>query len=383
MKKPNQMIAIASILVTLGLALWIWKHQPPSQSAANTGAVTIDGVNGPAMIEASAQTIVNEVKKSKVTLVNIWATWCEPCRDEFPVLIEMRRKFQDRGLNVIFVSADFASQKNEAVAFLQQQGVDFTTYIKNEEDSQFITTLYPEWTGAIPATLIFDQNGAILNQWQGAASRDEFEAAIEAALEKTKTSSGKPPFLKMLFPSAWAATPSVLDVVGERELARPDGSKVRIKSLKGKNGTLMIFACNHCPFVKGWADRIGSLGAMAKNQGVGVIVINSNDPAGSPEDAPAKMPEFQAQHHWDFPYLVDETSNIARILNATRTPEVFLFDAKGALAYHGAIDDQAEDAAKVQKPYLKEALEKLKLNQQLAQRETKFIGCSIKFRKAM
>ena len=133
-------------------------------------------------VEIKSQGILEEIRKHPFTLINIWATWCEPCKEEFPILLELREKYLNEGLNVLLVSADFASQKNEALEFLNAQGVGFRTYHKDEEDTQFINTLYPQWSGAIPATLIFNQAGQLLEHWQGGATAEQFEAAIQTAL---------------------------------------------------------------------------------------------------------------------------------------------------------------------------------------------------------
>ncbi len=135
------------------------------------------------MTEAKATDILAEIKKSPLTLVNIWATWCDPCREEFPFILAMREKYKSRGLQVVFVSADFSSQRSEAFQFLKSNHVNFQTFHKNEEDLKFIETLYPQWSGAIPASLIFNQSGKLLDHWQGGATQEQFEAAIEKALK--------------------------------------------------------------------------------------------------------------------------------------------------------------------------------------------------------
>lgn len=158
-----------------------------------------------------------------------------------------------------------------------------------------------------------------------------------------------------------------------------DGREVSIADVAGKEGTLVIFSCNHCPFVKAWQGRIASIGNAAKGKGVGVIVVNSNDPADYPEDSFSEMQKRAQQLGFTFPYVVDATSDVARAYGATKTPEAFLFDKDGKLVYHGAIDDSKE-ADQVAKRYLQDAVDALVGGKEVATKETKFVGCGIKFR---
>ena len=158
-----------------------------------------------------------------------------------------------------------------------------------------------------------------------------------------------------------------------------DGRELSIADAAGKEGTLVIFSCNHCPFVKAWQNRIASIGNAAKGKGVGVIVINSNDPASYPEDSFAEMQKRAQQLGFTFPYVVDATSDVARAFGATRTPEAFLFDKDGKLVYHGAIDD-SQKADEVSARYLQDATDALVSGKQIANKETKFLGCGIKYR---
>ena len=158
-----------------------------------------------------------------------------------------------------------------------------------------------------------------------------------------------------------------------------DGHEVSIADAAGKEGTLIIFSCNHCPFVKAWEGRIASIGNAAKGTGVGVIVINSNDPAAYPEDNFSEMQKRAGQLGFTFPYVVDATSDVARAFGAAKTPEVFLFNKDGKLIYHGAIDDSKE-AAQVSDRYLQNAVDALVGNKEVATKETKSVGCGIKYR---
>ncbi|MCJ7440800.1 MAG: thioredoxin family protein [Thermoanaerobaculaceae bacterium] len=161
-----------------------------------------------------------------------------------------------------------------------------------------------------------------------------------------------------------------------------DGRELSIKEIAGAKGTLVIFSCNHCPWVKAWEGRIAELGNAYQVKGIGVIVVNPNDPAAYPEDSFQAMQERAKARGFQFPYVVDATSGVAHAFGATRTPEAFLFDAAGVLVYHGAIDDNAENVAKVTGHFLRDALEAVVAGSKPAVAETKAIGCSIKFRSS-
>lgn len=159
-----------------------------------------------------------------------------------------------------------------------------------------------------------------------------------------------------------------------------DGTTVSIADVKKEKGTLVIFSCNHCPFVKAWETRIASIGNDALKKGIGVIQINSNDPVKQPLDGYDQMQQRAKERGFQFPYVVDDTSGVAHAFGATRTPEVFLFDNDNKLVYHGAVDDDKNEAT-VSQHFLKDALEALLAGQEIEHKETKSIGCSIKWYK--
>jgi peroxiredoxin len=158
-----------------------------------------------------------------------------------------------------------------------------------------------------------------------------------------------------------------------------DEKKITIADVAGESGTLVIFTCNHCPYVKAWESRIAEIGNTYLDKGVGVIAINSNDPTKYPGDRFEVMQERAEQNGIRYPYVVDAGSGVARAFGATRTPEAFLFDGEGKLVYHGTIDDNYKDASKVTKPYLRDALDALINGEDIPLAETKALGCSIKF----
>lgn len=159
-----------------------------------------------------------------------------------------------------------------------------------------------------------------------------------------------------------------------------DGKSVTIAGVKGKKGTLVVFTCNACPWAKAWEKRIAAIGNAATKQGIGVIAINSNDPAVAAADDYPTMKTRAKTLKIGYPYVVDATSDVARAFGATRTPEAFLFDASGKLVYHGTIDDNAHQPEQVKETYLKNAVQAVSLGKPVAVAETKAFGCGIKFR---
>ncbi|HEU5181839.1 MAG TPA: thioredoxin family protein [Candidatus Polarisedimenticolia bacterium] len=160
-----------------------------------------------------------------------------------------------------------------------------------------------------------------------------------------------------------------------------DGRELSIKDVAGEKGTLVVFSCNHCPYVTAWQERIAAIGNAAMERSIGVIVINSNDPKAHAEDGYEQMRQRAGELRFNFPYVVDKTSDVARNFGATRTPESFLFSKEGTLVYHGAIDD-SHKPANVQQHYLKDAIEALVSGKNVRVKETKSVGCSIKFRES-
>jgi thiol-disulfide isomerase/thioredoxin len=117
------------------------------------------------------------------TVLNVWATWCLPCREEFPDLLEASRRHPD--VRLLLVSADFEDQKQLVRVFLAENGVTDTTYFKAEPDQAFINGIDSTWTGALPATVVFDSHGRAVAFWEGAADSARFESAIAKALQTT------------------------------------------------------------------------------------------------------------------------------------------------------------------------------------------------------
>ena len=121
--------------------------------------------------------------QNRVLLVNFWATWCEPCREEFPALVRLHSTYRGRGFSLVAISMDEPESVTEIKAFLKSEGAQFGSYRHNFQDfGAFIDTVNPQWGGGIPASFLFDRNGKLVAAWQGATSYEEFEQAVKPLL---------------------------------------------------------------------------------------------------------------------------------------------------------------------------------------------------------
>ena len=123
------------------------------------------------------------------------------------------------------------------------------------------------------------------------------------------------------------------------ELADANAQSVSLSDAMGENGLLIAFICNHCPYVKAIIDRLVADAETLRQHGVNTLAIMPNDYHSYPEDSPAKMREFIQLHNLRFPYLVDETQQVARAYGAVCTPDFFGLNAAGQLQYRGRLDD--------------------------------------------
>ena len=160
------------------------------------------------------------------------------------------------------------------------------------------------------------------------------------------------------------------------------GKVVSLKDVKMKNGLLVNFSCNTCPWVHAWQDRYNGLAKASAENNIGFITINPNSRNREKIGEGLKdMQKFSNKYDHDFLYSVDEGSKLATAFGATQTPQIFLFDSNGKLVYRGVIDDNAYKPRKVKKPYLLDAISALGSGKPISIAETKGRGCSIKFPK--
>lgn len=160
-----------------------------------------------------------------------------------------------------------------------------------------------------------------------------------------------------------------------------DGKNYSLDSFSDKQALIIIFSCNHCPYVQAYEDRIIQIQQDYKDKGVIVVAINSNEDEGYPEDSFENMKKRAAEKKFNFLYLRDEDQSVARAYDATHTPEIFLFNKERKLAFHGKIDDNWQEPGKVQNHYLRNALDELLAGKEISVPETFTIGCTIKWKK--
>lgn len=153
--------------------------------------------------------------------------------------------------------------------------------------------------------------------------------------------------------------------------------EISLTDAKTDKGLLVIFSCNTCPYVKLSETRIKEYSDFCLANGIGCIIVNSNEAQRTEEDSFDEMVKYHKAQNLKCYYTVDAASKLANAFGATRTPQCFLFNAKG-LVYKGAIDDNVKDPAAVKSPYLKDALAAVSKNSVPATQETKSIGCTIK-----
>jgi hypothetical protein len=161
-----------------------------------------------------------------------------------------------------------------------------------------------------------------------------------------------------------------LDVVG--------GQSIALGQARRDKGLLVVFTCNSCPYARAWEKRLVELGNANAELGMGVVFVDSNASAPQADESLEAMSRRVEEAGHRFPYARDASGQIARAFGAARTPEAFLFDAAGRLAYHGTVDDNAQDESQVTAYWLKDALAAVVTGQQVPVTETKALGCAIK-----
>ena len=182
-----------------------------------------------------------------------------------------------------------------------------------------------------------------------------------------------------------ARTPSTMLALGTQapdfRLPDTDGRTVALSDYAGKKALLVMFICNHCPFVKHVQAELARLGRECDGKGVGVVAISSNDVGQYPDDGPAAMKEEKVRAGYAFPYLFDETQAVAKAYRAACTPDLFLFDAQQRLVYRGQLDDSRPGSGvPVTGKDLRAAIDAVLAGRPVDGRQKASLGCNIKWR---
>ena len=159
-----------------------------------------------------------------------------------------------------------------------------------------------------------------------------------------------------------------------------DGKTYTLADVRGANGTLVTFICNHCPYVRACEDRFIALQKDYAAKGVRLVAINSNDASTYPDDSFANMKLRAKEKNYPFPYLCDETQKVARAYDAACTPDIFLFDAQRKLVYNGRLDDNWQEPTKVTKNELNEVIDCTLAGKALPFEAKPSMGCNIKWK---
>ena len=182
-----------------------------------------------------------------------------------------------------------------------------------------------------------------------------------------------------------ARTPSTMLELGTEapDFALPDtdGATVSRDSLDTTSGLLVAFLCNHCPFVIHIREELSRFSREYEKKGLAIVGINSNDVATYPDDAPDRMAEEKQKFGYAFPYLFDESQGVAKAYRAACTPDFFLFDGSGKLAYRGQFDDsRPENGRPVTGADLRAAADAVLAKQPVSSDQKPSIGCNIKWK---
>lgn len=164
----------------------------------------------------------------------------------------------------------------------------------------------------------------------------------------------------------------------DTKLTDISGKEISLQETMGKQGLLVMFSCNTCPVVRGYADRTREICNYAIQKDLGVILLNSNEGTRDAGESLDDMKSFAGDQQYKWFYAVDKDNVLADAFGASRTPEVYLFNSKGVLVYKGAIDDNPKNADGVRRKHLQTAIDEMRAGNDITMKETRSVGCGIK-----
>lgn len=147
----------------------------------------------PEVVDVSPQDVLAEVRlgEGEITVVNFWATWCDPCEDEMRVLVRIGREFGSQGLRLLFVSADYPESRPEVQHYLAEQGVKARSFMSSGDNQAFFNAVGARWSGALPATALFGPSGTLLDFWEGTKTYEQVAGRMQSALSPAESSDNR------------------------------------------------------------------------------------------------------------------------------------------------------------------------------------------------
>jgi thiol-disulfide isomerase/thioredoxin len=178
--RQTPLLALCALLVPAAAA--------PAMPRADAGAAKAASAR-PKLERADVKKVLAEVRRpgAKAVLLNVWASWCDPCREEMPDLVRFLRANEARGLRLVLVSADAPDETEEAEKFLASQGIDFRSFVKTGGDMTFIDGLDKRWSGALPVTFLYDGRGRQRHLWQTPVTFEMLQAKLDELLGTAAT----------------------------------------------------------------------------------------------------------------------------------------------------------------------------------------------------
>ena len=185
MPRTAKTFCLTLALLAAGAAL------PLSRAQTKPAAKKAPAVRDPEIIDQDGYRKLLDRYRGKALLINFWATWCEPCRDEYPMLNQLAKQYAPQGLHLVGISLDDDGEMILVRRFLSKHQPIFPNYRKRPgKEEEFINAVNPRWSGAIPASFFYAADGSQIGNFVGEAGREKYEAAIRTLLEKSKPSGG-------------------------------------------------------------------------------------------------------------------------------------------------------------------------------------------------
>jgi len=167
----------------------IFAGENPSLNALLSGSDSVATMISVDLIDEKGYQKLVEKREGKILVVNFWATWCVPCRKEFPDLVKVAKEYQDQHVEFVGISADLEDEiDKKVIPFLNSNNVSFKNYLKSVvDDGDFINMVNPDWQGALPVTIVYDVGGKLLEFHEGMADYQGFKKMVERALAKPES----------------------------------------------------------------------------------------------------------------------------------------------------------------------------------------------------